>query len=156
LHWQPVMRLSDVMTTPVETLPLATPAETAWERMRLGRIRHLLIVDPDGRVEGVLTQRDLGGPHGAAIRANTTVDQLMARPVVTASPTTTVREAANLLRGRTIGCLPVVRRGRPVGIITATDLLELIGRGAERPVAKTRRWTLKHRGPRRRVVDGRT
>ena len=37
-----------------------------------------------------------------------------------------------------------------IGIVTTTDLLDLIGRGVERPVAHAKRWTLKHRGPRRR------
>jgi len=67
----------------------------------------------------------------------------------------TLRQAANLLRGRTIGCLPVVEGGELVGILTTTDLLELIGRGAEKPVAKGKRWVLKGRGPRRRSVLGR-
>jgi CBS domain-containing protein len=35
------------------------------------------------------------------------------------------------MRGRWIGCLPVINRGRLAGIVTVTDLLELPGRGAE-------------------------
>jgi CBS domain-containing protein len=73
----------------------------------------------------------------------------MSHRVVTAAPTTTIREAANLLRGHTVGCLPVLDRGRPVGIVTITDLLELIGRGVEKPVATSVRWTLRGRGPRK-------
>jgi acetoin utilization protein AcuB len=79
----------------------------------------------------------------------------MTSPVVTARPETTLRQAANLLRGRTIGCLPVLEEGRLLGIVTTTDLLELIGRGAERPVAKSRRFILKGRGPRRKSVSPR-
>jgi acetoin utilization protein AcuB len=59
------------------------------------------------------------------------------------------------MRGRTIGCLPVVEDGRIAGIVTTTDLLELIGAGAERPVAKIRRWVMKDRGPERKSVAGR-
>jgi CBS domain-containing protein len=66
------------------------------------------------------------------------------------SPTTTVRKAANLMRGRSIGCLVVTKRDRIVGIVTVADLLELVGRGADRPVASTTRWTLKHRAPHRK------
>jgi CBS-domain-containing membrane protein len=40
---------------------------------------------------------------------------------------TTIRQAANLLRGRTIGCLPVMEDSKLVGIVTVTDLLELVG-----------------------------
>ena len=42
-----------------------------------------------------------------------------------------------------------MERGRPVGMVTIADLLELVGRGATRPVAESTRWTLKARGPRR-------
>lgn len=145
------MRLSEVMTTPVETVPAEMPAEVAWERMRLLRIRHLVVVDSDGRIEGIASQGDLGGPHGGGFRHDHTVGSMMDRRFVTASADTTVREAANLMRGRGIDCLAVTRRKRPIGIVTATDLLELIGRGAERPVPVSTRWTLKHRGPRRPV-----
>jgi acetoin utilization protein AcuB len=60
-----------------------------------------------------------------------------------------------LLRGRTIGCLPVTEDGKLVGIVTTTDLLEAVGRGAERPVSKGKRRILKSRGPRRKGVTGR-
>ncbi len=53
-----------------------------------------------------------------------------------------MREAANLLRGRAIGCLPVVSGERIVGIVTITDLLELIGRGQEKAVTQKERRTL--------------
>src|SRR5262245_35503264 len=112
------MRLADVMTTPVETLPSSTPADEAWERMRLLRIHHIVVADTDGNVEGVVSERDLGGPHGAQVRRNTTIGELMTSPVVTAKPDSTVREAANLLRGRNIGCLPVVKRKRAIGMVT--------------------------------------
>lgn len=47
----------------------------------------------------------------------------MTTPVVSVTPTTMLEEAANLLVKHKIGGLPVVDRGKPVGIITATDLL---------------------------------
>jgi hypothetical protein len=45
--------------------------------------------------------------------------------------------------------LPVLEDGKPVGIVTTTDLLELLGRGSERPIEHSTRWTLRDRGPRR-------
>jgi CBS domain-containing protein len=71
---------------------------------------------------------------------------------VTVEPTTTVRKAANLMAGRSIGGVVVTERGRFVGIVTITDLLELLGRGGDRPVTTATRWTLKHRTPRRKGV----
>ena len=73
----------------------------------------------------------------------------MTTSVVAVDRNTTVRRAANLMRGRTIGCLPVVERGRLVGILTVSDLLELLGRGVDRPASPTRR-VLHHRAPHRK------
>jgi CBS domain-containing protein len=43
----------------------------------------------------------------------------------------------------------VASNDKPVGIITTADVLELIGRGIDRPVEATTRWTLRHRVPHR-------
>ncbi|HET7451198.1 MAG TPA: CBS domain-containing protein, partial [Thermoanaerobaculia bacterium] len=59
------------------------------------------------------------------------------------------------LRGRSIGSLPVLESEKLVGIVTTTDLLTLIGKGAERPIAKPPRWVMKGRGPRRRPISPR-
>lgn len=141
------MRLGDVMTARVETVSPDISAEEAWERMRRLRIRHLL-VKQGSEIVGVLSDRDLGGARGAAARRDRRVSDLMSRDVASLGPDATVRQAANLLRGRVIGCIPVVAEGRAVGIVTITDLLDLVGRGAERPVPARKRWTLRHRGPR--------
>lgn len=101
----------------------------------------------------MISDRDVGGV--GSLRRVETVQDVMSRPVVTASPEMTVREAANLLRGRAIGCLPVMAGGKVVGIVTGTDLLELIGAGLERPAPKTRLRVRKERGPGRRPVSGR-
>jgi acetoin utilization protein AcuB len=92
-----------------------------------------------------VSSRDLGGERGAAMRKGTNVSDLMTPQAVTAKPVTTIRQAANLMRGRTIGCLPVLEDGKLKGIVTVTDLLELLGRGLERPVARTERAMLSRR-----------
>ena len=143
------MRVADIMSSEVEKVFPLAPAGRAWERMRQRRIRHLVVVE-EGQVVGILSDRDLGGPRGAALREGRTVGELMTPQVVTARRDTTVKQAANLLRGRAVGCLPVVEDGKLKGIVTVSDLLELLGRGLERPVPKARRWTLKHRGRRPR------
>jgi CBS domain-containing protein len=143
------MRVQDLMTKPVFTVPPTASAEDAWELMRARRVRHLVVSD-NNRVVGVLSNRDTGGVRGAAARRNRTVAELMTKPVVTVPPAATIRKAANLMRGRSIGCLVVTGRDRIAGIVTVTDLLDLIGRGVERPTGSTARWTLKHRTPHRK------
>jgi acetoin utilization protein AcuB len=135
------MRLADIMSTPVETIETDVPVETAWNRMQERGIHHL-VVTQSGKAVGILSARDLSGPRGVALRWAGTAGELMATRIVTAEPTMTVREAANLLRGRAIGCLPVVSGERIVGIVTITDLLEMIGRGQEKLVTRKERRTL--------------
>jgi acetoin utilization protein AcuB len=137
------MRLMEIMTTDVETASPGEDAERAFQRMRTHRIHHLVVMD--GRqVVGVVSDRDLGGPRGKGVRDGRTVSELMSEQAVTASPTTSVRQAANLLRARTIGCLPVVENGRLAGIVTLTDLLELLGRGAQISPTASSRYRTQH------------
>lgn len=141
------MRVAEIMSTHVRTIGPADSAELAWDRMRLHRIHHL-VVARDREIFGVITDRDLGGRRGREVRNGRSVRDLMTPAVTTATPETTIREAANVMRGHGAGCLPVVDEGRLVGIVTVWDLLELIGRGATRPVAKAPRWVMRDRGQR--------
>jgi acetoin utilization protein AcuB len=143
------MRVQDVMTRHVETIDGQENAQVAFDCMTLKGIRHLVIKN-DSELVGVLSKRDLGAPDQYDFREKRRVAELMTTQVVTASPTMPIRQAANLMRGRTIGCLPVVQEGRRrrlVGIVTVSDLLDLLGRGVDRPTPG-RRVTLKARGPR--------
>ncbi len=145
------MRVQDVMTRRVESVSAEGSAEGALQQMRFKRIRHL-VATRDGKVVGVVSNHDLES-LGSSRQVQTVAD-VMTSPAVIAAPEMTLRKAANLLRGRTIGCLPVMDEGKLVGILTITDLLELIGRGVDRPAKKGKRWILKGRGPRRKSVVG--
>jgi len=143
------MRVQDVMTKAVKSIAPTAAAEDAWNVMRLNHIHHLVVTKAN-RVVGVLSDRDAGGRRGCAVRENSTVGDLMTVPAVTVEPATTVRQAANVMRGRSIGCLVVVESGRATGIVTVSDLLELVGRGLDRGVVTTTRRTLNHRVPHRK------
>ncbi|HET7569038.1 MAG TPA: CBS domain-containing protein [Gammaproteobacteria bacterium] len=126
------------MKSPVLTIEPEQTASAAWSRMQDERVRHLVVVD-GARPIGVLSDRDLGGTNGAEMRSGRTVRELMARKLATGTPGMTLRQAANLMRGRLIGSLPVVDDGRLVGIVTATDVLDELGRGSTRPEVTARR-----------------
>ena len=145
------MRIGEVMTDRVETVPAGESVDNALRLMRTKRIRHL-VIRLAGEAVGVVSIRDLDSL--AADRSICKVADVMTAPAVTGTPHMTVRKAANLLRGRTIGCLPVLDGGKLVGIVTTTDLLESIGHGSERPVSKGKRWVMKGRGPRRKAAVG--
>ena len=137
------MRMREIMSAPVTSIDAGATGDAAWNEMRIQSTHHL-IVKQGREIVGVVSSRDL------AERRDRLVAELMSRDVVTAEPETTVRKAANLLRGRYIGCLPIVERGKLVGIVTTSDLLELLGRGAIAPSPRAQRWTLKQRGQRKR------
>lgn len=144
------MRVQDVMTEDVQTIAPTRSADDAWELMRRNEFHHL-VVTRGSRVVGVLSDRDAGGRQGVSVRKGRTVAELMSTRVVTVEPTATVRKAANLMRGHSIGCVVVTTRGRVVGIVTVADLLDLLGRGIDRPAPADTRASLRHRAPHRKL-----
>lgn len=101
-------------------------AASAWERMQLAGADHVVVLH-DGQLAGILSLSDLRGPSGGARRRmGRRVADLMRRDVVRATSAMDVRTASRLMRRHRIGCLPVVERGRLVGIVTASRLLSLL------------------------------
>lgn len=137
------MRLKDIMSTPVQSIVPETSVPEARALMKRQGVHHLIV--KNGRaILGVLSAQDLVGAN-----ATQSVSLFMTERPVTATGRTTVKEAANLLRGHGVGCLPVLEAGQVAGIVTISDLLELLGKGIERPIPDTTRRTLRARGPRK-------
>jgi CBS domain-containing protein len=87
-----------------------------------------------------VSERDLGGSKLPKVLGKKTVKDLMTTPVVTVTSRTPIRRAARLMKGRSIGALVVTSAGgRVAGIVTVTDLLELMSRTPERKFNKQRR-----------------
>jgi CBS domain-containing protein len=143
------MRLADIMSSEVKTIGPGASLGEARSLMAAAGTHHLVVVE-GSLVVGVVSDRDLGG-RVSARRSETDaarVEEVMSPHVVSMGPDATIRQAANRLRGRGIGSLAVMEDGRLRGIVTTTDLLELIGRGVERPIERSTRWTLRSRGAR--------
>jgi CBS domain-containing protein len=145
------MRLQDIMTSEVATISPRTSAEEAYDRMQVARVHHLVVVEGAEPV-GVISDRDLGGARGERLRRHSSVEDLMTPTVVTAEPEMTLRRAANLMRGRSIGCLPVVVSGKLRGIVTVSDLLEQLGRGTNTPTASGK-YMSRLRRPQHRALQ---
>jgi CBS domain-containing protein len=127
---KPAGRVQDVMTEQVYKVSPDTTADIAWNIMRMRRIHHLVVTE-DGRIVGLLSARDFDGIKGHHARERYSVADLMTTQVVTASAATPIRRAAHLMRGHAVSSLVVVDGGRIVGIVTAADLLDLIGGGLD-------------------------
>ena len=142
------MRIQEVMTEGVRTVPQAMPAREAWNLMKTHSIHHL-VVTQGADIVGLISDRDGGGRAGTLTRQGHTVGELMTNNVVMIDQEATVRKAANVMRGRTIGCLPVTKKGRLIGIVTTADLLGLLGHGGDRPSRQDRHtlnYKVGHRG----------
>jgi acetoin utilization protein AcuB len=104
----------------------------AQEKMRKGGFRRLPVVS-DGKLVGILTDRDLRAPAGYLDR--TKANGVMTEKVRTVNSSTTLEEAAQILLKYQISGLPVVDEGRLVGIITTSDVMKafLDTMGASQP-----------------------
>ena len=127
-----MLQVKDSMTREVATLSPEDTAKTALALCRERRIRHLPVLE-DGRLVGIASDRDfraaappLGDPDRAAALAEIRVEEVMAREVVTVASDDPIEQAANTMRERRIGCLPVLEDGELVGIITASDVMDAL------------------------------
>jgi CBS domain-containing protein len=129
-------RVKEIMAKEVSTLGRNHTLDLADEIMSLERIRHLPVLD-DGRVVGVVSQRDLfrsalatalgyGEKAQKRLLRTLRVKEVMREPAITVSPEATVKEATRLMLDNKIGCLPVVEGHTLVGIVTETDILRYV------------------------------
>jgi CBS domain-containing membrane protein len=128
------MLVRDLMSDEVVTLGRDETLDIADRIMSLGRIRHMPVLDANGRLCGLVSQRDLfRGALASAIGLARSAQArllgaLLVRDVMTPDPLTTtpdtpVTEAAGVMLRRKIGCLPVLQDGRLVGILTEADFV---------------------------------
>lgn len=123
-------RVADIMTTSVRAIGPTASLEDARALMRETGIHHLVVMKA-GHVAGILSSRDCDrAEHYVTHDDKWRVEEMMTARVVVASPEMSVREAARLLRGYTIGCMPVIDGKDLVGIVTTSDLLDLLAEKA--------------------------
>jgi acetoin utilization protein AcuB len=126
------LRVRDVMSPSAVTIAPDAPLGTALTAMQVREIRHLPVVEPDGRLVGIVTDRDLRQATLARFQAvrdaerDLLVQDVMTCAVVTIEADAPVARAAALMYERRIGSLPVVEHGRLAGIVTERDLLRAL------------------------------
>ena len=131
----------DVMTTDVKTLGRNDKLTVADDLIKSERIRHLLVLDEHGNLEGVVSQRDLfqsallralgyGSVARDKVLRSVVVKEVMTEDVETTTPDTPLATAAQVMTSRKIGCLPVVENESLVGILTEGDFVQLVANDA--------------------------
>jgi CBS domain-containing protein len=135
------MQVRDIMTPQVVTIRTSESCLDAVVRMQRVRARHLPVVNREGVLVGIVTDRDLrhhlfssrafealGSTRVDVLLDGVRVAEIMSTDLVTATPDMTLAEAAATMRNEKVGSLPVLEHGRVVGILTETDLLRHIVR----------------------------
>jgi acetoin utilization protein AcuB len=127
------------MTTDVVTVTPETPILEAQDIMKKHSVRRLPVVTKRGKLVGIVTKSDIqeAGPSDATtlsiwelnyLLARTTVEQIMikAEDLITVGPNDPIERAALLMRQHKVGGLPVVDGTHLVGIITESDIFEVL------------------------------
>jgi acetoin utilization protein AcuB len=124
----------DIMSGNLATLPPKASLADAWELVSKKGFRHIPIVSSEGRLVGIVSDRDLL-LKAALVSASDqqsdsgfTVDVIMKTKILTASPYADIRHIARVLFEHHVGAMPIVdEQEKLAGMITRSDILrELI------------------------------
>jgi tRNA nucleotidyltransferase (CCA-adding enzyme) len=122
---RPSILARDIMSSPVRTIgPDATISEAGAIIARTG-VSGLVVTDPENRVIGVITRREVDRAIGHDLGHAPTRGYMVRNPV-TIGEETCLGEIQNLIIERHAGFLPVVSDDRVVGVVTRSDVLRAL------------------------------
>jgi acetoin utilization protein AcuB len=134
------MLVRDRMTPNPVTVTTETSVLDALNLVRANRFRHLPVVDEQGKLAGIVTEKDLvyAAPTPTTslsifevnyILSRLRVGRIMKTNVITVEPDLPIEEAARVMVDHKIGCLPVLEGGNLIGIISDTDIFRVFVEG---------------------------
>lgn len=138
MHLLSDVKVNDIMTTPVIAIDQDTGLERARVSLREHRVNRLLVLD-HGRLLGILTSKNFM-EYGMANkkkllqlevpRRNVNAGDVCERNIHTIAYGNSAEDAIRQFVERDISSLPVIRNGKPVGIVTVHDIFEIIVKNA--------------------------
>lgn len=131
--------LVNIMTVQLHTVSDQDCADQLGPIFSKHKIHHVPVTDEEGRLIGIISQTDFERiSYGASLFRNPNADtynqallrslrvaDLMTKDVKVLRPTDTVTQAYQLLKENTFRAIPIVEKGKLVGIVSALDLLSL-------------------------------
>lgn len=131
------MYVGTVMNTELVTVQPDMSFVKAAKLTKEKQIDHLLVVDAKGKLLGIVSDRDLKQSWASpatslsAHELNYLLDQLtvamiMAKKLITVTPEMTIERAAQTMRENRINALPVMKADKLVGLITSTDVMDIL------------------------------
>jgi len=129
------MRVKYRMTRNPISAGLTTNFNQALRLMQQNDIKSLPIINPDGKLVGIVTHSDMlrAEPSHvttlsvfeiASLLEKVTMEKIMSKPVLAVSEACTITNAADFMLQNDVGCLPVVENEKLTGIITDTDIFK--------------------------------
>lgn len=130
------LRVEEFMTTDLFTAHREDPIPMVTEIMDWRKIRYMPVEDEKGKLVGLITSRLLLRHYTRNYKLEgktpRTINEIMIQDPITIEQDTTLLRAMQIMRDKQIGCLPVVKEGELVGIITEMDFLRISSRLLER------------------------
>lgn len=137
--YRPVgLRVEEFMETDLFTVQEDDLLELVANLMDWRKLRYVPVEDGKGQLSGLITTRKMLRYYTNSARPDlpqeneVRVKDVMITDPMTVPPTATIKEAMQIMRTDKLGCLPVVKNGELVGIITEMDFLRVSGRLLER------------------------
>jgi CBS domain-containing protein len=134
--------VSEIMTTKTRTMRADDSVAIADWLLALDEIHHVVVVDGNDRVIGIVSDRDLLRAFGSEPMPHMPVGRIMTRNPQTIAPDAPAKEALDRMLRMRFHALPVTdATGRLLGVVTAADFLDvarwvLYGLDARAPTAK--------------------
>ncbi|MCA0986382.1 acetoin utilization AcuB family protein [Guptibacillus algicola] len=136
------MIIEEIMNRNVFSLNESQTIADAIKLMREKNIRHLPIVNNDGELVGIVSDRDVKEASPSILDANpnrevleSSLSSIMKKDVITAHPLDFVEEISNVFYEHRISCIPIIDNRKVIGIVTETDMLHtlILLTGAHQP-----------------------
>ncbi|PSN91137.1 hypothetical protein B9Q03_05015 [Candidatus Marsarchaeota G2 archaeon OSP_D] len=124
------VRARDVMSSPPVTVGASSTLREASEKMWSEKVGSVIVVDNEGYLLGILTERDVvfavAKGMFEAHEKKPTVDSVMSKNVVTVNTDSSIAQVAQLMSEFNIKHIVVMsQEGRPVGVISLRDMLDV-------------------------------
>lgn len=124
------MLIEEIMNQDVATLYPTQTLREAAATLREKKIRHIAVINEQRKVVGVITDRDIKQATPSNLLESddysvldTPIERIMTKNPITGHPLDFVEETATIFYDNRIGCLPIVSKGKLVGMITESDML---------------------------------
>ncbi len=132
-HWQPSSLLvEEFMTTDLFTVQKDDLLEFTANLIEWRKIRYVPVENDDHQLIGLITMRGLFRQYSKKINheeeLQETVEEIMITNPITIHPEASIIEAMDIMNSQKIGCLPVVKNNRLVGIITEQNYIKIAAR----------------------------